>query len=88
LINDAMQKYYFNQQAPTDALKNYQQVVSGTSTGVVPAGSQSGGVSGAIGGASVATGALGALAAANIWNPAGWTAGAVIGLSALAGYFS
>lgn len=89
LIADLMQKYYFNQQAPTDSLKNYQQIVGGTSaiSGGQP-GPQSGGLSGAVGGASAATGALGALAAANIWNPGGWVAGGIIGLSALAGYYS
>lgn len=89
IIDQEVQRYMFNQQAPYSALESYRSAVTGVpgyGTTSAPAGS-SGGVAGALGGAATGAAIVGGLGAAGlaITGPVG---GAIIGLSALAGLFS
>lgn len=85
LIDEAVNRYNFNQQQPIDALNRYANTV-GLGNGLLGQnvradGPSSGGATGAIGGAAAGAGVAAAL---NVTGPWGW---AITGLGAALGYF-
>ena len=88
IINDLMQKYYFNQQAPTEALKNYANLIGGGYGGITSAsGGGTGGVAGAVGGAATGISALSLLgnSTGTTYAPSLYALTAILG--GLGGYF-